>query len=123
MNETKTLDNIFSALASENRRQMLHILSLRPQTTSQLASRFDISLPAIHKHLGILNSAGLILERKVGRTNFIALNPVKFSIVKRWINQYNTEWGNSQQSLENYINTYFLTNKSSEKNRRKLVNK
>ena len=109
------LDKLFMALASENRRKILHILSLRPQTTSQLSSRFSISMPAIHKNLGILSEAGLITEKKVGRVNFIALNPQQFSIAKNWINQYHTEWGNSSQTLDNYIQTYFMTNKVSAK--------
>jgi DNA-binding transcriptional ArsR family regulator len=97
------LDSAFSALANGKRRGMITTLAFRPATVSQLANEFNLSLPAIHKHIRSLEKAGLIQRRKVGRTNFVALNKKSLGGVRSWINQFHTEWGNDAETLENYI--------------------
>ena len=106
MNESPTshqLDLVFSALANSKRRGMVHDLAYRPATIGQLARDHDLSLPAIHKHIRVLEESGLILRRKAGRTNFVALRGQVLRIVQEWITQYHTEWGHDDASLENYI--------------------
>jgi len=100
---SKELDSVLEAIANGKRRLIIHDLSLSPATVKQLAQRHDLSLPAIHKHIVILESSGLILRKKTGRTNFIALNPKKLRLAQAWINQYKTGWGSAQATLENYI--------------------
>ena len=97
------LDELFGALSNEKRRDMLHLLALHPATVKQLADRHGLSLPAMHKHIRVLEGAKLILRKKVGRTNFIALNRSSLKLVQAWAMQYRTDWGNDQESLENYI--------------------
>ena len=97
------LDEVFQAMGNAKRRGILHTLSFQPATVSQLASEYDLSLPAIHKHVRVLESAGLIARKKVGRVNFVALNKATLRSLQSWINQYRTEWGNDQESLDNYI--------------------
>ena len=97
------LDELFGALANAKRRDMLHLLALHPATVKQLADRHGLSLPAMHKHIQVLEEAKLILRKKVGRTNFIALNRSSLKLVQTWAMQYRTDWGNDQESLENYI--------------------
>lgn len=97
------LDNTFAALAHHKRRGMLHTLSFRPATVKQLADEQKLSLPAMHKHIQSLEDAQLIHRRKVGRTNFIALNKKTLKQTQDWLNQYHTDWGNDKESLENYI--------------------
>jgi DNA-binding transcriptional ArsR family regulator len=97
------LDNVFEALANKHRREIIHALSLQPSSISQLASQQDLSLPAIHKHIDILEKGGLILRRKTGRTNFLALNRESLHGLQGWLMQYHTYWGNDQETLENYI--------------------
>jgi len=82
---------------------MIHTLSFRPATVTQLAREYDLSLPAIHKHIRSLEDAQLIRRKKVGRTNFVALNKKSLKFAQDWIGQYRTEWGNDEESLENYI--------------------
>jgi predicted transcriptional regulator len=101
--DTPELDNVLVALANQKRRIILHELSLMPSSVSKLAKYAELSLPAIHKHLRILESADLIIRKKYGRTNFIALNPKTFGLAQLWIGQYKTNWGNPQASLTNYI--------------------
>lgn len=97
------LDTILDALANEKRRAMLDELALYPSTVSKLARQHELSLPAIHKHIRILEQANLIHRKKVGRTNFIALNASSLALVQNWIMQYNTAWNSNQATLENYI--------------------
>jgi len=97
------LDLAFRAFAHSKRRGMLYTLSFRPATVNQLATEFELSLPAMHKHLKILESAQLIDRRKVGRTNFLALNRKSLSVAQSWVKQFKIEWGNDKETLENYI--------------------
>ena len=101
--DSPELDTILDALANTKRRGILHDLALQPATVGQLAKTYSLSLPAIHKHIRTLENANLIVRKKNGRTNFVALNPATFSVAQRWIMQYKTDWGNASATLENYI--------------------
>jgi len=100
---TSELDAIFEAFSSPKRRGMIGTLAYRPETVSQLAEEQKLSLPAIHKHIRILEKSKLIQRKKVGRTNFVAFNPRTMKKAQDWIMQYNTAWGSNQETLENYI--------------------
>jgi DNA-binding transcriptional ArsR family regulator len=97
------LDVLFGALAYHKRRDIVRLLALHPATVKQLADEHNMSLPAIHKHIRILEEAGLISRRKVGRTNFVALQRSSLNVVRDWALQYRTDWGNDKETLENYI--------------------
>lgn len=101
--DSPQLDNILDALANQKRRGIIHDLSLHPATVGQLARNHALSLPAIHKHIRTLETAKLIVRKKTGRTNFVALNGATLGLAQTWITQYNVGWGNAQATLENYI--------------------
>jgi predicted transcriptional regulator len=101
--DSPQLDDALNALANQKRRSIIHELSLCPSTVKRLAKNNDLSLPAIHKHIRILENAGLIIRKKSGRTNFVALDQSTLSVTQKWIMQYNTGWGNPSATLENYI--------------------
>ncbi len=106
MNEATTnnqLDLIFSSLSNFKRRGMVYSLALSPATVSQLAKEYELSLPAVHKHIRSLEEAHLISRRKVGRTNFVALNHHSLKSMQEWVAQFNTGWGSDKATLENYI--------------------
>jgi ArsR family transcriptional regulator, arsenate/arsenite/antimonite-responsive transcriptional repressor len=71
---TAALDKIFEALASGPRRQILAYLSEAELTTSELAQRFDISAPAVSRHLSVLENAGLVTSQRRGQFVHYALN-------------------------------------------------
>lgn len=96
------LDHIFEALANKHRREIIYALSLQPCSISKLASMRSLSLPAIHKHIDILEKGGLILRKKIGQTNFLTLNRAALRGLQDWVMQYHTYWGNDQATLENY---------------------
>src|SRR5437763_1035673 len=97
------LDTAFSALSNVKRRGMINILAYRPATVSQQAQEFNLSLPAMHKHVRLLEKAQLIQRKKAGRTNFVALNRKSLRSAQDWIMQYRTEWGSDEETLDNYI--------------------
>lgn len=101
--DSPELDNILDALANQKRRGIVHELALSPASIKQLARHQALTLPAIHKHLKILENAKLIVRRKTGRTNFISLNPGTLGLAQAWVTQYQTGWGNSQATFENYL--------------------
>ncbi len=103
LSEDQQLDNLFGALANDRRRGMVNTLAYRPATVLQLAKEQGLSLPAMHKHIRYLEKSKLIERRKVGRTNFVALNRNSMRLVQAWALQYRTEWGNDNETLENYI--------------------
>jgi DNA-binding transcriptional ArsR family regulator len=96
------LDGVFVALANEHRREMVHALGLQPQTISQLARLRELSLPAIHKHVKLLEDAGLVTRTKVGRTNVLTLNRTSMRSMQDWLAQFQTHWGTDKATLENY---------------------
>ena len=100
---SKKLDAIFDTLANNHRRSIVYALSLQPATISELAKREKLSLPAIHKHIKILEENGLVLRKKSGRCNFLALNRDSLLALGDWINQYHAFWGNNNETLENYV--------------------
>lgn len=102
-NASAQLDNVFSALAHSKRRAIVHDLSFQPATVGQLARDHALSLPAIHKHIRTLEDAGLIVRKKSGRTNFVALKVGSLSLVQAWLMQYRTAWGSDEATLNNYI--------------------
>jgi DNA-binding transcriptional ArsR family regulator len=98
----KDLDHVFEALANKHRREIVYFLSLQPGSISQLASMRGLSLPAIHKHIKILENADLVIRKKIGRTNFLTLNRKSLSSLQDWVMQFHTYWGSEEETLENY---------------------
>ena len=67
------LDRLFAALGNGHRREIVHQLGLQPSPISRLAAARGLSLPAMTKHVHVLEAAGLVTRRKLGRTTFLAL--------------------------------------------------
>ncbi len=105
MNQTQpqgNLDTVFEALANKHRREIIYALSLQPCSISKLAAMRNLSLPAIHKHIEILEKGDLIIRKKIGQTNFLTLNRTALRGLQDWVMQYHTYWGNDEATLENY---------------------
>ncbi len=96
------LDNVFEALANIHRREIIYVLSLQPCSISQLASMRGLSLPAIHKHIKVLEKGDMIIRKKIGRINFLTLNRESLRGLQDWVMQYHTYWGSDEATLENY---------------------
>ena len=96
------LDNVFAALANAHRREIIYLLGLQPYSIHHLAKIRGLSLPAIHKHIKLLESAGIVKRRKIGRTNFLTLNRSALRTLQNWLGQYHAYWGTEEETLENY---------------------
>lgn len=99
------LDSIFGALADPTRRSIVERLMQREFTVKELAAPFDMSLPAISKHLRALETAGLIVRRNSGRNRICSLNPDALKSAAEWMNQYHAFWSEQLDSLEIHLNT------------------
>ena len=98
------LSRVFDALANEHRREMMRLLALQPRSISQLAELRGLSLPAIHKHVRVLEEAAMVSRRKLGRTNFLALEREPLNRLQAWTGQFHPWWGTDGDTLENYVN-------------------
>ena len=97
------LNKTFSALADPTRRSILSRLTQGTATVSELAEPFDISLPAISKHLKVLEKAGLLNRRKEGRIQYCSLNAAPLQEAAAWISLYEQFWGDQFDALANFI--------------------
>lgn len=78
---------IFIALADPTRCRIIELLRAGPSPVHRLAAEFDISRPAISRHLRVLREAGLIREEKSGRENLYALQAKRFAPVRKWLDK------------------------------------
>jgi len=97
------LDDLFNALASRPRRQVLSMVAVRSQTMSELALPLGLSLPALHKHLRILERAKLVEGKKVGREREVIFNPAALAEVEEWISFHRSFWNQQFDSVERFI--------------------
>jgi DNA-binding transcriptional ArsR family regulator len=97
------LDHIFSALSDSTRRAILEQLTRGESSVTDLAQPFDMSLPAISKHLRILEETGLIVRRKEGRVHYIHLAAARMKEASEWLNYYRQFWEESLDSLGEYL--------------------
>jgi len=88
-NKPQDLDNVFEALANKHRREIIYVLSLQPCSISKLAFLRNLSLPAIHKHIEVLEKGGLVTRRKIGQTNFLTLNAEALRGLQDWLIRIN----------------------------------
>jgi|SRR5579859_595771 len=98
-----SLDRTFAAVADPTRRAILARLSIGEATVKELAAPFTISLPAISRHLRVLEAAGLMRRRIVGRTHFCQLEAAPMSGAASWLSTYQRFWEARLQSLEEYL--------------------
>ena len=94
---------MFQALADPTRRIMVERLSRGPASVSELARPLPISLPAVVQHLQVLESAGLVSTRKVGRVRTCRLEPGALQEVERWIEARRIEWERRLDRLGGYL--------------------
>jgi DNA-binding transcriptional ArsR family regulator len=97
------LDETFAALADPTRRAILVALGGGDHSVSELAAPFDISLPAISKHLSVLERAGLITREREGRVRRCHLEREPLADALEWIAAYGRFWEESFDSLERLL--------------------
>jgi DNA-binding transcriptional ArsR family regulator len=97
------LDATFSALSDPTRRAILARLAEGEAQVTELAEPFGISLPAVSKHLRVLEKAQLITRRVEGRVHRFVVNPVPLQSANNWIEHYQQFWQQQLDSLGEYL--------------------
>jgi len=97
------LDATFAALANTTRRAMLARLAEGAATVNELAAPFQLSLPAISKHLKVLEKAGLIVRGQQAQYRPRTLDPGPLQEVSTWAEQYRPIWEARFDRMDNYL--------------------
>jgi DNA-binding transcriptional ArsR family regulator len=99
------LSSTLSALADPTRRAILARLASGEQSVNQLAEPFDMSLPAVSKHLKVLERAGLITRSRTAQWRPCRLQPQPLKAVDDWLETYRQIWNDRLDRLEDYLKT------------------
>ena len=103
MPDTESLDATFAALGDATRRAILSRLAGGPATVGELAAPFDISLPAVSRHLRVLEGAALIERRKDAQWRRCHLKPEGLRQAADWIAELRRFWEDRFDALEDYL--------------------
>ena len=101
--KTQTLD-AFQVIADPSRRQMLMMLSKDSMTINSLAKNFDMSRPAVSKHIKVLYTAGFISITGIGRERHCVLKQDGFNELQDFINYFDKFWIKKLQKLQDILN-------------------
>lgn len=98
------LDSTFQALADPTRRAIIaRLKAVDSASLSEIAEPFDMSLPGVMKHVGILEGAGLLEREKVGRTVYCRLNTEPMAEAINWLREMETFWGERFDALALHV--------------------
>jgi DNA-binding transcriptional ArsR family regulator len=95
--------DIFQVISDPSRRQILHLLTKDSYNITSLAENFEMSRPAVSKHITILQTAGFITISEVGRERYCTLNQSGFIELRNWINFFDEFWSNKLKNLETVL--------------------
>ena len=116
---TDRLSATFSALADPTRRAILARLALGETSVSELAEPFDISLPAVSRHLKVLEGAGLITRGREAQWRPCKLEPKALKSVDDWLERYRKLWEQRLDRLEDYLRELQAKEKTEKKRARR----
>ena len=100
---TTAVDAVFHALADPTRRALLERLRTGDATIGDLATPFDMSLPAVSKHVRVLEDAGLVHRHVRGRKHIMTLVPRSMKVAETWLHDYFSFWDQTLDSLQKYV--------------------
>ncbi len=116
MKQNDMMSDPFQALSDPTRRNILVLLKKERLTVNQLASNFDISRPAVSKHIKLLHRAGFLRIESLGRERFCVLDNKGFDRLDDWLEFFDDFWKNKFQSLQS-----LLDNRSDHRNKKGKV--
>ena len=96
--------DVFQAIADPVRREIIDILFESELSVNDVAERFEISRPAISKHLKILDECGIVSIAKKGRERFCYVNHQNLIPAFLWVEKYHKQWEKRINSFEEYVN-------------------
>ena len=99
------LDSVFHALADPTRRAVVQRLGRGAATVSELAAPFDMALPSFMKHIGVLETSGLIVSKKIGRVRTCTLEQKRLTAAERWFDEQHALWKSRYENLDTLLQT------------------
>jgi len=119
--------DVFQAIADPNRRAIISLLAGKKLTINEVALNFDVSRPAVSKHIKILTECGLVVSTQVGTEKFCEVKLEKLTEVSDWVEQYRKYWTSQLDSLDEYLKKIQAQdrsgNKPSKTSKKKIQNK
>jgi DNA-binding transcriptional ArsR family regulator len=100
-----TLD-AFQVIGDPSRRKMLMLLSTENLTINNLADHFEISRPAVSKHIKILENSGFISIEDIGRERYCTLKKDGFEEIQSWMTHFDEFWLSKMKKLEILLNSH-----------------
>jgi len=108
--------DVFQAIADPVRRDIIQLLSQKTLSINEIAHQFDVSRPAISKHLKILNECGIIDIQQQGRERYCLIQPKSLIPAFLWVEQYQSLWEEKIDSFEAYLKQLQAKSKNDNKN-------
>ncbi len=106
--------DVFQAISDPIRRDIIALLADESLSVNKVADKFDISRPAISKHLRILKECGLVSITQQGRERFCQIQPKNLIPAFLWLDQYRELWEDKLDSFEHYLMELKSKNKKDE---------
>ena len=97
--------DVFQAIADPTRREIINMITRESLNLNSVAENFDISRPAISRHVKILSECGLLIIRQQGRERICEANLKSLNEVSEWIEQYREFWMNKLDALDSFLKT------------------
>src|SRR5262245_13443327 len=107
--------DVFQAIADPTRRAIIQVVARQSMNLNAVAEHFDVSRPAISKHIKILTECGLIVINRQGREHYCEPKLEKLNEVSYWVEQYREFWTKRFDALESYIATLQAQKKQQKK--------
>ena len=116
---TTRLDTSFAALSDATRRGVLEQLGRADASITDLAEKFHMTLTGMKKHVGVLEQAGLVTTKKIGRVRTCQLGPRRLEDETAWLERDRRRWGDRFEGLDKGVEELTRKEKSDERKHRK----
>jgi DNA-binding transcriptional ArsR family regulator len=116
---TTRLDTSFAALSDATRRGVLERLGRADASITDLAATFRMTLTGMKKHIGVLEQAGLVTTKKIGRVRTCRLGPRRLEDETEWLERYRRHWDERFDQLDQVVEELTRKEKNDERKNRK----
>jgi DNA-binding transcriptional ArsR family regulator len=96
--------DVFQVIADPSRRQILQLLTKDSYNINSISENFEMSRPAVSKHIKVLQTAGFISIQEIGRERYCTLSKEGFTEIRNWIDHFDKFWNNKLKNLETILN-------------------
>lgn len=101
-----SLDKVFGALADPTRRRIVEVVREREHTVAEIGALFEMSLPAVSRHLKVLDEANLLKRKKNGKFILCRYNPEPCKEAMKWITEQQRFWNESLDALADFLDQH-----------------